>query len=74
MNKTLAQQLETLEINQAYQEETIEKLESLLLDQQKQLDHLHRQIKTLTAQQKNGLDSTGGNAGFDPANEIPPHY
>ncbi len=74
MSPELLQRLETLEINQAFQEENLERLEQQVVLQQKQLDQLQRQVKSLMAQHKNPGDESHTQTVFDPDNEVPPHY
>jgi len=75
MSQELLRRLETLEINQAFQEEALERLEQQVTLQQKQLDRLQRQLKNLLAQSKGPNNEANGQSGaFDPDNEVPPHY
>ncbi len=60
-----------IEMKLSYQEETIRELNSVVCEQQKQLDQLESTYKVFESQVKNLSEAIGGKA---PANEKPPHY
>ena len=62
-------QINELETRVAFQEETLQKLDEALADQQKQLSALEHRIKVMTEQLQE-IDI--GNPG--PDDEKPPHY
>jgi uncharacterized coiled-coil protein SlyX len=69
------QRLETLEINQAYQEENLEKLSQQVRLQQKEIDTLQRQIKNLLKQLASHTETHAASTPvFNPEDEVPPHY
>ena len=68
----LEQRIEELEIQNAFQEETIQSLSDTLARIQQTLDLQQAQLRLLYQR----LPDKGGesNEPFNPANEIPPHY
>jgi SlyX protein len=69
-SETLAR-IDALEMRIAYQDQTIEDLNTAITDQWKQIDLLKRLVSKLTDQ----LEETQNNAGFSAQPEPPPpHY
>ena len=60
-----------IEMKLSYQEETIRELNSVVCEQQKQIDQLESTYKVFESQVKNLSEAIGEKA---PANEKPPHY
>lgn len=64
--------LTELEIKLAYQEDTIQQLDSVICRQQEQIDKLQQQFKQLTQAMASPDDANNGSTSlFD---ELPPHY
>jgi len=64
--------LTELEIKLAYQEDTIQQLDSVICRQQEQIDKLQQQFKQLTQTMASPGDAGSSSASlFD---ELPPHY
>jgi len=61
-----------LEIKVAYQEDTIQQLDSVICQQQKQIDAFKKQLQQLTDSAKN--DQEDGKDGPSMLDEVPPHY
>jgi|TARA_R110002096_G_scaffold268308_9_gene462053 SlyX protein len=61
-----------LEIKVAYQEDTIQQLDTVLCQQQNQIDALKKQLQQLTDSTKN--DSEDSKDGPSLLDEVPPHY
>jgi len=61
-----------LEIKVAYQEDTIQQLDSVICRQQEQIDKLQRQFKQLTQAMESPDD--GSKAAPSLFDELPPHY
>ena len=61
-----------LEIKIAYQEDTIQQLDSVVCQQQEQIDLLIKQFKQLT--QSSQDSSEGAKSLFSALDEVPPHY
>lgn len=64
----MEQRLTDIEIRMEYQDRTIAELNDVLIAQQSQMDAMAADIAKL----RNRLE--GGDPGFGPANEKPPHY
>jgi SlyX protein len=60
-----------IEIKLSYQEETIRELNSVVCEQQKQIDHLESIYKMFASRFEDLSESLGGKP---PLNEKPPHY
>ena len=63
---------EMIEMKIAYQEHTLETLNEVVIEQQKQIDKLQRTVTVLTDRVKSLGESSG--AGPDGGSEKPPHY
>ncbi len=61
-----------LEIKVAYQEDTIQQLDTVVCQQQNQIDALKKQLQQLTDSTKN--DSEDSKDGPSLLDEVPPHY
>ncbi len=75
MTNELHDDVVDLQTRLAFQEQTIEVLDSTIIDQQKQIDALVRELNELKTrverQEQQGDDEA---APFDPSAERPPHY
>lgn len=69
----LENRLIELEIQTAWQDDTITRLSDTVASLQKTLDLQQAQLQWLY-QRLQDKSSEGGNEGFNPLNEIPPHY
>ncbi len=56
-----------LETKVAFQDETIDKLNAVIIEQQKQIDSIIAQLRQLRSQFENEMDDM-------PTDEKPPHY
>jgi len=68
MNKRVTE----LEIKVAYQEDTLQQLDAVICEQQKQIDTLNKKI--LHVIEQNQVLAQGTKNSSDNAQEIPPHY
>ena len=59
-----------LEIKVAYQEDTIRELNSIVCEQQTQIDQLEKGMKAMATRLKEIMEAVGGKI----PNEKPPHY
>ena len=66
----LTEKLETLETRQAFQDDTIESLNKVLIEQQKDIEHLQLKVNILQDRIKQSGESHVSNN----AEEPPPHY
>ena len=66
---TLGERIDALEARIAYQDDTIETLNTTITEQWKQIDALTRQVATLNDRLQDAEARSPG-----PANERPPHY
>ncbi|MGV6852658.1 MAG: SlyX family protein [bacterium] len=67
----LENRIETLEMRTAFQENTLQQLDDVIIQQQKQLDHLETANQLLIQKIDEMSDSQGEQAQVD---ERPPHY
>ena len=68
----MSERITELEIKVAYQEDTIQQLDSVVCQQQEQIDLLIKQFKQL---KQSSQDSTeGAKSLFSALDEVPPHY
>ena len=67
-----ADRFELLETKMLYQEDTIQKLDDALIDQQKQILNLQLQLKDMHVQLKAMENQSPENS--TPQDELPPHY
>ena len=67
-----ADRFELLETKMLYQEDTIQKLDDALIDQQKQILNLQLQLKDMHVQLKAMENLSPENS--TPQDELPPHY
>jgi SlyX protein len=67
----IKQEIETLEVKLAYQEDTIESLNQIVIEQQSKIKHLEKQMELMIEKMKSARSSGDGIS-----NEIerPPHY
>jgi len=68
---TLEERIAELEVRQAFQDDTIQTLNDIIVEQQKTLDRCAAQIRLLAERQAE-LQSAGGGGAPDEA--PPPHY
>lgn len=72
MTDHITSQIIEIETKLAFQEQTIEQLNEVIIQQQKLIETLQRQIKTLN--HKVEQESHHWGKEYSPADEKPPHY
>jgi len=67
--KSITKRVEDLEVRFAFQDETIQQLDSVIQEQALQIERLRNELKTVREQLK---DTLGAEA--PPEEQVPPHY